>query len=72
MFDIPESRQNERKWLRLHLKDFHYNMIQKSVWIGPSPLPQKFFNYLKEIKLDKCIKTFKLSKPFKVNTKLNK
>lgn len=66
MFDIPVVRENERKWFRLHLKKFDYFMIQKSVWVGPSPLPKDFISYLKEIKLDKCIKTFKLAKPYQI------
>ncbi len=65
MFDVPESRSKERQWLRFHLKKFNYDMIQKSVWVGPSPLPPKFVSYLKEIKLNKCIKTFKLASPYK-------
>jgi len=66
MFDVPESRQNERKWLREHLKKFEYFMIQKSVWVGPSPLPKDFVSYLKKIKLNPCIKTFKLAKPYQI------
>jgi len=65
MFDIPTERKREREWLRWHLKKFGYNLIQKSVWVGPSPLPKEFKNYLKKIKLDTCIKTFKLSKSYK-------
>ena len=42
MFDIPTGRKAEREWLRWHLKKFDYQMIQKSVWVGPSPLPKKF------------------------------
>ena len=65
MFDIPTSRKPEREWLRWHLKKFDYIMIQKSAWVGPFPLPKEFSEYLKNIKLDKCIKTFKFSKPYK-------
>lgn len=65
MFDIPTSRKSERDWLRWHLKKFEYIMIQKSVWVGPSPLPIEFKNYLKKIKLEKCIKTFKLANSYK-------
>ncbi|MEI7513313.1 MAG: hypothetical protein WCJ74_01690 [bacterium] len=61
-FDIPEPRKTEREWLRMHLKKFNYKMIQRSLWFGPSPLPKDFVDYLKNIKLEKCIKTFKLSK----------
>ena len=65
MFDIPTDKKAHREWLRWHLKKFNYIMVQKSVWIGPSPLPKEFSDYLKNIKLDKCIKTFKLDQPYK-------
>lgn len=66
MFDIPESRKIERSWLRRHLKKFNYAIIQKSVWVGPSSLPEDFIAYLKTLKLDSCIRTFKLSNPYKI------
>lgn len=64
IFDIPESKKSERDWLRWHLVEFQYFMIQKSVWVGPSPLPKKFRDHLKEIGIEKCIKTFKLARPY--------
>ena len=67
MFDIPEPKKAEREWLRFHLKKFGYKMIQRSVWVGPSPLPADFLDYIKEIKLKNCVKTFKLAKPYKDN-----
>ena len=65
VFDIPEVRKAEREWFRFQLKKFDYTMIQRSVWVGPSPLPEEFMNYLKNIKLFDCIKTFKLAKDYK-------
>lgn len=64
MFDIPELRRVERAWLRKHLKKFQYIMIQKSVWVGPYPLPRDFVVYMKEIKIEDCIKTFKLARDY--------
>ena len=64
MFDIPEIKKAEREWFRFHLRQFDYEMIQKSVWVGPSPLPKDFLDYVEEIKLKRCIKTFKLTKPY--------
>jgi CRISPR-associated endonuclease Cas2 len=64
MFDVPEERKGEREWLRLQLKRFGFAMIQKSVWVGPSPLPKEFLAYLKEIKLLRHTKYFKLAKPY--------
>jgi len=68
MFDIPEVKKAEREWFRFHLRQFNYEMIQKSVWVGPSPLPKNFLDYINEIKLKECIKTFKLAKPYNTQT----
>jgi len=67
MFDIPESKRAERNWLRWHLREFQYYMIQKSVWVGPSPLPKKFVVHLKETGLHNNIKTFRLAKPYQIS-----
>ena len=63
MFDILECKKAEREWLRFHLKKFNFIMVQKSVWVGPSPLPKDFQLYLKEIKIEECVKKFKLAQP---------
>ncbi|MFA5791885.1 MAG: CRISPR-associated endonuclease Cas2 [Candidatus Paceibacterota bacterium] len=64
MYDIPHLQKKERDWFRRHLIKFGYTMIQKSVWVGPSPLPKDFLNYLKEIKIEGNFKTFKLAKSY--------
>lgn len=64
MFDIPETKKAEREWLRWHLKKFNYSMIQKSVWVGPSPLPEEFLDYIKVIKIRDGFKTFKLARGY--------
>ncbi len=65
MFDIPEEHKAEREWLRWHLKKFEYEMIQRSVWVGPSPLPKEFTEYLRRIKIHKYIRTLKLARGYK-------
>ncbi|MFH0755359.1 MAG: CRISPR-associated endonuclease Cas2 [bacterium] len=65
IYDIPEEKRKERDWFRRHLKKFNYIMIQKSVWVGPSPLPKDFFDYVKSIGLLNKLKTFKLAEPYK-------
>lgn len=62
MFDIPEGRRRYRNWLRDQLREFGYVMVQQSVWVGPSPLPLEFKKYLKELDLQRNIKTFRLAK----------
>jgi len=64
IYDISEDRKKERDWFRRQLKNFDFIMIQKSVWVGPSPLPTEFLAYLKRIGLQKEFKTFKLAKSY--------
>jgi CRISPR-associated endonuclease Cas2 len=64
MYDIPKNKRKERNWFRRHLEKFGYLMIQKSVWVGPSPLPADFLKYVKTIKLADQIITLKLDKPY--------
>ena len=64
MYDIPSDKRKERDWFRRHLQKFGYIMVQKSVWIGPSPLPKDFLDYVKSIGLSKQLKTFKLATPY--------
>lgn len=65
IYDVPEERKKERDWFRRQLKNFDFIMIQRSVWVGPSPLPAQFTLYLKMIGLQNKFKTFKLAKPYK-------
>lgn len=64
MYDIPSDKRKERDWFRRHLQKFDYIMIQKSVWVGPSPLPKDFLYYVKSIGLLNRFKTMKLAKPY--------
>jgi DNA-binding transcriptional regulator PaaX len=65
LFDIPNTETVKRDWLRFHLKKFGFIMVQRSVWVGPSPLPKEFRAYLKKIQIEKCIKTFTLKGGYK-------
>lgn len=64
IYDIPEAMKKERDWFRRHLIKFGYIMVQRSVWVGPSPLSKEFLDYLKEIKIGENFKTFKLAKGY--------
>jgi DNA-binding transcriptional regulator PaaX len=66
IYDIPEEKKKERDWFRRQLIKFEYVMIQKSVWVGPSPLPSDFLDYLKEIQIGDKFKTFKLAKSYHI------
>ncbi|MCX6756149.1 MAG: CRISPR-associated endonuclease Cas2 [Candidatus Nomurabacteria bacterium] len=65
IYDIPDNQTSARNWFRRELRQFHFIMIQRSVWVGPSPLPEDFKKYVKEIKLNENFKTFKLAKGYK-------
>ncbi len=64
LYDIPEDMKKERDWFRRTLIEFGFVMVQRSVWVGPSPLPKEFLNYIKSIGLRDTIKTFKLEKGY--------
>ena len=64
MYDVPDNLKKERDWFRRHLIKFDYKMIQRSVWVGPSPLPKEFIDYIKEIKIGDNLKVFKLAKAY--------
>lgn len=66
LYDVPEDKKAHRDWLRKELVNFNYIMIQRSVWVGPSPLPKEFTQYLKDIGLKDTIKTFKLEKGYNI------
>ncbi len=65
LYDIPEDKKKERDWFRRTLIKYSFVMIQRSVWVGPSPLPKEFLDYVKSIGLKDSIKTFKLEKGYK-------
>lgn len=56
MFDIPESRRNERNWLRATLINNGYKQLQKSVFIGKYPLKRELYKEIEAKKLEDYIK----------------
>ncbi|MDO8469531.1 MAG: hypothetical protein Q7S84_00740 [bacterium] len=56
IFDIPESLKAKRNWLRTELVALGFEMLQKSVWFGPGPLPRSFLDKLKNLDLLPYIK----------------
>lgn len=47
-FDIPETLKNKREWLRETLRFLEFKMLQKSVWIGASAIPEDFMLDLRD------------------------
>lgn len=47
-FDIPETLKSKREWLRETLRFLEFKMLQKSVWIGMSAIPEDFMLDLRD------------------------
>jgi len=62
IFDIPEKEKRKRWWLRNALRNLNFKILQKSVWIGKSSLPEKFIKDLSNLRLLNYIKIFSVNK----------
>jgi hypothetical protein len=60
IFDIPESRKDDRDLAREELTSAGFMMLQKSVWIGRRPLPEYFLEMLRERELFECFHIFEI------------
>ncbi len=60
IFDIPEKQKVKRYWLRVELKILGFKQLQKSVWIGKGPLPEKFIKKLVELNIFQYIHIFEI------------
>jgi len=61
-FDVPERHRKKRDWLRIELRNLGFEMLQKSVWFGPAPLPTEFVSSLEELNLIPFMKFFEAKK----------
>jgi len=59
-FDIPEDKRKGRNWLRIELVSLGFKMLQKSVWLGPAPLPTEFIDHLKIMDILPYLKFFEV------------
>ena len=55
VFDIPENRHGERNWLRKQLLACDFTSLQKSVFIGTRPLPEKLLKEFKDRELTQFV-----------------
>ncbi|MBI3638399.1 hypothetical protein HY227_01490 [Candidatus Wolfebacteria bacterium] len=62
IFDIPENQKKKREWLRWVLKNLEFKMIQKSVWLGKTKIPQEFIKDLNNLKLIDFVEIFEITK----------
>ena len=62
IFDIPEKERYKRNWLRMVLVSLGFSLLQQSVWIGKSKIPERFiFNLQKRGMLD-YVQIFEINK----------
>ncbi len=59
-FDIPESKRKSRYQLRIELVSLGFKMLQKSVWLGPAPLPKEILEHLKNMDILPHLKFFEV------------
>lgn len=62
VFDIPESERRKRAWLRDVLGNLGFKMLQKSVWVGKTKVPQDFIDDLVKLRLIQYVEIFEISK----------
>lgn len=58
VFDIPEKEKNKREWLRAVLRYLGFELLQRSVWIGNTKLPEELISDLRELELLSAVKIF--------------
>lgn len=51
VFDVPEKERRKRNWLRAALKRLNFRMLQQSVWMGKTELPETFLHDLRRMRL---------------------
>ncbi len=61
-YDIPESLQRERKWLREVFKLLDFEMVHKSVWVGQTIIPEFILKEFSRRKILNHIQIFEISK----------
>lgn len=62
IFDIPERERRKRDWLRGTLLSLGFTMLQKSVWVGRSKIPEAFLRDLKTLEMLKYVEIFSIGK----------
>ena len=68
VFDVPEKERRKRDWLRSVLKHLGLKMIQKSVWVGKTKIPESFLKDLKELRLLPFVEIFAVTKTGNLRT----
>lgn len=58
IFDIPEKKKRWREWLREELLLLQYQQLQKSVYVGKTPLPESLYKEIKKLEIGKYVFVF--------------
>lgn len=61
IFDIPEKKRKWRDWLRNELRLLQFKSLQKSVYIGKTPLPESLYKEINQTDLDQYVFIFTMS-----------
>lgn len=61
-FDIPEKEKKKREWFRSVLLRLGYKIIQRSVLLGKTKIPQSLLDDLRRLKMIDYIEIFEITK----------
>jgi len=62
VFDIPEVHRKKRGWIREILRGLDFRMIQQSVWVGKTKIPEEFLEALRESALISSVEIIEITK----------
>ncbi len=62
VFDIPEKERHKRVWLRAVLISLNFSLLQESVWIGKSKIPEELIFDLRRRKMLPYVQIFEINK----------
>ncbi len=61
-YDIPEKERSKRLWLREVLKMMNFKMLQKSLAVGKSKIPENFLEDLRKRRMLSYVHIFEVTK----------
>lgn len=61
-YDIPEKEKFKRDWLREALRMVGFRMLQKSLWVGKTKIPEEFLDDLRKKTILQYIHILEVSK----------
>ncbi len=60
IFDVPEERAFARRQLRAMLRAWHFEQVQRSVWISRYDHRQALKELIDELKIKDCVKVYEV------------